>query len=340
LTPVAEQEPMPQHLPPIATPERTAVLLGSSAFSVSILEALLTGPVRVQAVVTRPDRPAGRGRRRHSTPVKEVALKHGLTVLEPERVNAPESVRELRELAPDLLVLAAYGQILSPEVLAVPRRAPLNVHPSLLPRYRGAAPVAWALLRGERETGVTIIRMSEEVDGGYILAQAATPIGQEETAGDLETRLAQLGARLLLETIGRLDEALAQSRPQGPAPEDGSAFAPRLTKAEGLVDWSRPVENIRNQVRGLNPWPGAYGLLRHDGDTLRVKLLRVKARSEPSNGAPGTVMRVTKDHLLVQAGGGVIDIRELQAAGGRRMDVSAFLRGHPVKEGDRFVGGQ
>ena len=331
---------MPQQRPPTATPERTAVFLGSSAFSVPILEALLTGVVRVRTVVTRPDQPAGRGRRFHSTPVKQAALKHGLTVLEPEQVNAPESVRRLRTLAPDLLVLAAYGQILGREVLAVPRVAPLNVHPSLLPTYRGAAPVAWALLRGEQETGVTIIRMSEEVDGGRILAQEATPIEEGETAGDLEARLAELGARLLLEALGRLDDALTEARPQGPTPEDGSALAPRLSKAQGLVDWGRSAETICSQVRGLTPWPGAYGFLRGDGDTLRVKLLRVKARREVSSGMPGTVTRVTKDDLLVQAGEGVVDIRELQPAGGRRMDVSAFLRGHQVKEGDRFVGTQ
>ncbi len=323
-----------------ATPNRTAVFLGSGTFSVPVLEALLAGGARVRAVVTRPDRPCGRGRRRHSTPVKQAAVEHGLLVLEPERADAPEAVTGLRELAPDLLVVAAYGQILSPQVLAVPRVAPLNVHPSLLPKYRGAAPVAWALLRGERETGVSIIRMSEEVDGGPLLAQQATSIGEDETAGELEVRLSQLGARLLTEALGRLSEALAEARPQGPPPQDGSAHAPKLSKAEGLVDWSRSAEEIHNRVRGLNPWPGAHSFLRHDGDLLRVKLLRVKVRRGPARRSPGTVVQVSKDVLLVEAADGLVDVRELQPAGKRAMQVRAFLRGHQVREGDRFVGGQ
>ena len=321
-----------------ATPNRTAVFLGSGTFAVPILEALLAGAARVRAVVTCPDRPSGRGRRPHPTPVKQVALEHGLLVLEPERVNASESVTALRELAPDLLVTAAYGQVLSPEILAVPRVAPLNVHPSLLPRYRGAAPVAWVLLRGEHETGVTIIRMSEEVDGGLLLAQEATPIGEDETAGELEVRLSQLGARLLTETLGRLTQALAAARPQGPPPQDGSARAPKLSTAEGLVDWNRSTEEIHNWVRGLNPWPGAHGFLRHDGGLLRVKLLRVKSRRGRPRRAPGTVVQVSKDVLLVEAADGLVDVRELQPAGGRAMAVQAFLRGHQVREGDRFVG--
>lgn len=309
-----------------------------------VLEGLLEAGWAVRAVVTRPDRPAGRGRRPRPTPVKEAALRWGVEVLEPERINAPEAVAGLRRLAPDLLVLAAYGQVLGPEVLAAARLAALNVHPSLLPRYRGAAPVAWALLRGERETGVTIIRMTEEVDGGDILAQEATAIAEEETAGELEARLARLGAGLLLRTLARLDEALAGARPQGPPPKDGSALAPRLTKADGLLDWSRPAEEIRNRVRGLNPWPGAYSFLEQPGGLLRVKLLRVRSRPPEEAGAspptrPGTVVRVGKDSLWVQAGRGVVDVRELQPAGRRPMEVSAFLRGHRVSEGDRFVEG-
>jgi methionyl-tRNA formyltransferase len=258
-------------------------------------------------------------------------------VLEPERVNAPEAVARLRELAPDLIVLAAYGQILGGELLSIPRVAPLNVHPSLLPKYRGAAPVAWALLRGERETGVTVTRMTEEVDGGQILAQEATVIGEDETAGELEARLALLGARLLAETLGRLEEALAQARPQGPPPTDGSGQAPRLTKEQGRVDWQLSAEAICRHVRALTPWPGAYSFLCHEQRPVRLKLLSVAACDRASSEPSGTVVQVLADALLVQTGGGLVAVREVQPAGGRAMDVGAFQRGHQVREGDVFV---
>jgi len=291
-------------------------------------------------VVTRPDRPAGRGRRRQPTLVKETAAAHGLEVFQPEQVSAPEALGRLRALKPDLLLLAAYGQILSADVLAVAELAAINVHPSLLPKYRGAAPIAWALLRGEKETGVTIITMTEEVDAGLVLAQEATPVGEDETAGDLEPRLAKLGARLLVSTLGRLDEALTQARPQGPSPTDGSATAPRLSKADGLVDWTRPAEELCNRVRGLTPWPGAYSFLQRDGAGERVKLVRVAAVVEGTEQPPGAVVAVSADALLVQTGRGLLSIRELQPAGKRVMEVSAFLRGHAVKEGDHFGGHQ
>ena len=324
---------------PRSTREWTTVFFGSGAFSVPVLEALLRGPARVSAVVTRPDQPAGRGRRARPTPVKALAAQQGIAVLEPKRVNAPEAVAQVRELAPELIVLAAYGQLLGGGLLSIARIAPLNVHPSLLPKYRGAAPVPWAILRGERETGVSVIRMTEEVDGGQILTQEATAIGEDETAGELEARLALLGARLLGETLGRLEQALAQARPQGPAPTDGSAQAPRLTKGEGQVDWRLSAEAICRRVRGLAPWPGAYSFLRHDGRLLRLKLLRVST-SEGASGEPaGTVVRVLPDALLVQAGEGLVALREVQPAGGRVMDVAAFQRGHQVKQGDVFVDG-
>ncbi len=292
-------------------------------------------------VVTRPDRPAGRGRRLRPTPVKEFALKHGLHLLEPERINAPPVVPQLRQLEPDLLVLAAYGQLLSGGVLALPRVAPVNVHPSLLPHYRGAAPVAWALVRGETETGVTIIVMDEDVDAGFILAQERCPIGPQETAGELEARLAELGARVLLDTLERLEEALAQARPQGPPPEDGSALALRLTKADGRLEWRRPAEELHNLIRGLTPWPGTYSYWLHDGELVLVKVLRARVHEQgaAADRPPGTVVTVTKEALLVQTGDGLLGLEEVQPAGGRAMEVSAFLRGHRVKEGDRFVDG-
>jgi methionyl-tRNA formyltransferase len=269
--------------------------------------------------------------------VKELAAERGIAVLEPKLVNAPEAVAQLRELAPDLIVLAAYGQILSGELLCLARVAALNVHPSLLPKYRGAAPVPWAILRGERETGVTVIGMTEEVDGGCILAQEATAIGEDETAGELEARLVSLGARLLTETLGRLEAALARARPQGPAPTDGSGQAPRLTKEQGQVDWRLSAEAICRRVRGLTPWPGAYSFLRHDGQLLRLKLLRVAGSEGSSSELSGTVVGVLADALLVQAGGGLVAVQEVQPAGGRAMDVAAFQRGHGVREGDVFV---
>jgi len=318
----------------------SVVFLGSGSFSVPILTALHGASPRALTVVTRPDRPRGRSRRPRPTPVKEAAEGLGLDVLQPERVNAPESVAELRGLSPELLVVAAYGQILSGDTLGVARKSAVNVHPSLLPRYRGAAPIQWALLRGETETGVTVISMTEEVDAGLILARQATPIGQDENAGELEARLAPIGAELLVDTLEHLDEALDQAQPQGPPPTDGSAMAPRLTKSDGLIDWTRAAEEIRCKVRAFTPWPGAYSVLRREGDTRRMTLLRVKAFADDTDRTPGVVVQASGDTLRVQTGAGVLDVRELQPAGGRPMPVSAFLRGHVVREGDSFVGRQ
>jgi methionyl-tRNA formyltransferase len=182
--------------------------------------------------------------------------------------------------------------------------------------------------------------MTEEVDAGRILARRATAVGNDENAGELEARLAAIGAELLVETLERLDDALDQAQPQGPPPTDGSAIAPRLTKSDGLIDWTRPAEEIRCQVRAFTPWPGAYSFLRREGATRRITLLRVKALADDTDRVPGVVVQGDGDVLRVQTGAGVLDVRELQPAGGRPMEVSAFLRGHVVREGDSFVGRQ
>jgi methionyl-tRNA formyltransferase len=260
--------------------------------------------------------------------------------LQPESINTPEGVRDLAAWQPELLVVAAYGQILSREVLAAAPLGGINVHASLLPKYRGAAPIAWAIYHGEKETGVTIIRMSVHLDAGDILAQASTAIGDDETAGELEARLAPMGARLAVDVIERMAAGPVQGVKQD---KSQATKAPKLQKEHGLLDWTRPSQAVCNQIRAMQPWPTAYTFLQRP-DHAPLRLIVFKARPAPEmtlttrDPSPGRVRAgAAGDQLFVESGGGNhIEILELQPAGKRRMSARAFLLGHPLRDGFRM----
>ena len=318
-------------------------MMGTGAFAEPTFQALLAGPHPVTGLVTNPDRPSGR-ERDMLRGMKKIALEYQVPVFQPECINTPEGVAGLRAFQPDLLVVAAYGQILSKDVLGVAPQGGINVHASLLPKYRGAAPIAWAIYHGETRTGVTIIRMSVHLDAGEMLAQEAIDIGPEETAGELESRLAPLGARLALGVIGQIATGTARGVQQDKAQV---TKAPKLTKEHGLIDWARPAQAVCNQVRAMQPWPTAYTFLHRQGQpTLRVILNRAVAspvRHDPAV-PPGSAFTDPPfpGSLFVAAGEvgpgerSVVQVVELQPAGKRRMSAAEFLRGHPVRPGDRF----
>lgn len=314
------------------------VMMGTGAFAEPTFQALLAGPHPVVGLVTNPDRPSGR-ERDMVRGMKRIAQAHALPVFQPEKINSPEGIAGLRGLAPDLLVVAAYGQILSREVLSVSPHGGINVHASLLPKYRGAAPIAWAIYHGESRTGVTIIRMSVALDAGDMLAQEAADIRPEETAGDLEQRLAPLGARLALRVVDEIAAGRSRGVKQDPA---AATKAPKLTKEHGLIDWTRAADEVCNQVRAMLPWPTAYTFLHRQGrEPVRLIVHRATPAEGPSRAAvpPGraVVSPDTAGRLLVAAGSGtVVEIRDLQPAGKRRMAASEFLRGHPPGAGDTF----
>jgi methionyl-tRNA formyltransferase len=287
---------------------------GTPAFALPTLRALLARH-RVVAIVTQPDRPRGRGQRAQASPVKTVALEHAIPVHEPLRLRDPGWPERLAEHAADVAVVVAFGQILPRAVLDAPRRGSINVHASLLPRYRGAAPIAWAIMRGERETGITTFQMDAGMDTGPILLQRPAPIGSEETAGELAERLAILGALVLLETLDRLDTLV-------PRPQDARAatFAPRLRKEDGLLDWTEPAATLAARVRGLNPWPGAVTL----GPSGRLLIWR--ARAIVGTGEPG-VLTAADGRLVVGTGAGLLWPIEVQPENRRAVDWEAYLRG-------------
>ncbi len=306
------------------------VMMGTGTFAEPTFTALLNGPHQVVGLVTQPDRTTGKERgstRQARRGLKELALERRLPVLQPENINTPEGAAQLAQLQPDLLVVAAYGQILSKDVLAVSAQGGINVHASLLPKYRGAAPIAWALYHGESMTGVTIIRMSVYLDAGDILAQEALLIGPEETAGELEERLAPLGARLTLDVIDRLTLG-----PIVGTQQDRSQVtkAPKLTKEAGLIDWNRPALAVCHHIRAMTPWPTAYTFL-HETDRSPMRWIIHKARLAMGTleGTSGSLI-VARDRLLVFTGEGYVKIDELQPAGKKRMTPGEFLRGHPL----------
>jgi methionyl-tRNA formyltransferase len=316
------------------------VMMGTGLFAAPTFAAILRSGHAVVGFFTQPDREIGaeRGSTRQTGPgLKELARLHGVPIFQPESVNTPDGVTSLAALAPDLLVVAAYGQILSKDILASARLGGINVHASLLPRYRGAAPIAWAILQGETTSGVTIIRMSVGLDAGDILAQEAVAIGPDETAGELETRLAELGGRLASETVARLAS--------GPVPgtlQDKALVtkAPKLTKEQGLIDWSRSADQVCCQVRAMQPWPTAYSFL-HRGQQPPYRIMLCRARAILNDGTSYSsgkvdVAAAAQGRLLVAAGSGKVEISELQPAGKRRMTGADFLHGYRPGEGDWF----
>jgi methionyl-tRNA formyltransferase len=317
------------------------VMMGTGTFAEPTFQALLQSSHQMVGLVTQPDRPVGQERgstRQIGLGMTTIAREHFISVFQPESINTPEGIEGLRAFNPDLLVVAAYGQILSKDVLSVPAHSGINVHASLLPKYRGAAPVAWAIYHGETRTGVTIIRMSVSLDAGDILAQESVEIGPEETAGELESRLAELGAKLAVRVVDQIAAGTAKGIKQD---KSQVTKAPKLTKEHGLIDWSRTGREICNQIRAMQPWPTAY-TFRHRKDQSPMRLIIHRAtwrESGDENLAPGEA--VVKPHesgrLTIAAGGRtLVEILDLQPAGKRRMSAAEFLRGHPLHVGDRF----
>lgn len=306
------------------------VFFGTPQFAVPTLARLLASPHEVVAAVTQPDRPRGRGQRVIAGPVKALAVSHGIPVLQPDRLKAPAFLQALGACSPDLGVVAAYGKILPEEVLQVPRLGLINVHASLLPRWRGAAPVERAVMAGDRETGVTIMRVVRALDAGGMLASAGRPIGPEETAEQVEADLSELGAGLLVEIVDALAAGTAVETPQD---ESLVTYAPRLTKEEGLIDWAQPAIAVHNQVRGLQPWPHAFAFLRG------ARFILLRTVPEPVGGSerlPGTIVEASRDVLRVATGVGHLRILQIQAEGRRPMAAREFLAGHRLAPGDRF----
>lgn len=307
------------------------LFFGTPAFAVPSLTALATSSHTVAGVVTQPDRPKGRGHRVVSSPVKATATTFGLPVFQPERLADPELLAALRALAPDLGVVVAYGRILPVELLSLPRLGMINVHASLLPRWRGAAPVHRAILAGDTTSGVTIMRVVKALDAGPILATQAVAIAPDETSAELEARLAAVGAQHLRAVVDRLADGPI---PEIPQDDRLSNYAPRLQRDERQVNWARPAPEIHNQIRGLQPWPMAAAKL----GGRRVLLLRSAAVDVPDSGAePGTILRVEPDALLVAARPGAVRLLAIQPEGRPVMSVRDFLNGHVVVAGERLT---
>lgn len=302
------------------------IFMGTPDFAVGTLEEVIRGGHQVLGVVTQPDKPKGRGKTLLPTPVKETALKYGIPVFQPRRVREPEFVETLRALEPEVIVVAAFGQIITKEILEMPKYGCINVHASLLPAYRGAAPIQWAVIRGEKESGVTIMQMDEGLDTGDMIDKVIVPLEEEETGGSLFEKLSQAGAKICVKVLKDLEEGKAVRTPQ-PA-ESTTPYAAMIDKKMGEIDWSRPAKEIEQLIRGLNPWPSAY--TRFQGKNL--KLWRSRVVEKESGQQPGTVAEVTKESFLVQTGCGMLQILELQLEGKKRMDAASFLRGASVQE--------
>jgi len=305
------------------------IFLGTPEFAVPSLKKLLASRYEVCAVVTQPDRPAGRGRRIQASPVKLLAAAHGLPVHQPEKIRNAEHQAALASYAPDFLVVVAFGQILPRWLLETARLAPVNVHASLLPRYRGAAPVNWAILNGEEITGITIMRMDEGMDTGDILSQAQVQIEKGESAETLEEKLSLLGGKLLAETIEKIKKGEISPIPQD---HTRATYAPPLKKEDGKIDWRREAELIDRQVRAFNPWPGAFTRW---NDRL-LKVYRGEVRKHPRPEEAGRVIWVGSDFIEVATGKDSFIIKEVQLEGKRRMGVREFLLGHPITIGTIF----
>ena len=302
------------------------VFLGTPSFAVPTLEGVLAAGHEVPLVVTQPDRPKGRGQAVASSPVKECAVRHGVEVFQPERVRRPESVERLARVKSEAMVVVGYGQIIPQSILDLPPHGILNVHASLLPKYRGAAPVQWAIANGEKITGVTIMKIDAGLDTGDMLLKGETGIGPEETAPEVAERLAAMGAKLLLETLERLDEISPEKQEAALA-----TYAPILKKEDGRIDWNRSASEVHDRIRGLQPWPGGYTSLR--GQTLHIW----KSRPAGEGDLPPGRLRVEKRRLLAGCGEGTgLELREVQLEGKKRMDAWAFANGQRLTDNDQF----
>ncbi|MBW1675286.1 MAG: methionyl-tRNA formyltransferase [Deltaproteobacteria bacterium] len=302
------------------------IFMGTPDFSVPTLRALHENQYDVLAVVTQPDRPKGRGRRLVPPPVKEVASTLGYSVLQPLGIKEPWFIEKIIALDPDLFVVVAYGRILPGSFLSIPHLGAINIHPSLLPKYRGPAPIQWAIINGEQETGVTTMWMDEGMDTGDILLSSKVPIRPDDTSGSLHRRLAEVGAQLLIETLTKLKSADFVGKPQD---KSGATYAPLLKKKDGRIDWTRDARSVDAFIRGMTPWPGAFTFL--FGKRLRV--LKAKDLQKAAREKPGTVLEGFPGDFNIATGRGILAIEEVQLESAKRLPVEDFLRGCPVPAG-------
>ncbi|MDO4324485.1 MAG: methionyl-tRNA formyltransferase [bacterium] len=311
------------------------VFMGTPDFAVPTLDALIKGGHDVLAVVTQPDKPKGRGKAVLMTPVKEKAVACGILVYQPARVRDESFLQVLRDLAPDVIVTAAFGQILSKTLLEIPKYGCVNVHASLLPMYRGAAPINWVIINGEKETGITTMQMDTGIDTGDILEQRVVAIAPDETAGSLSEKLSIAGGELILSTLKKLEEGTL-----APVAQEGeTCYVKMLHKAQGDIDWTKDAASIERLVRGLNPWPSAY--TQYEDKTVKIWAADVVAcdAEDAAHRQAGCVWKVTKDRIYVQTGKGSLAIREIQLQGKKRMDTASFLRGFSMEPGVCFQKG-
>ena len=306
------------------------IFMGTPDFSVGTLEALVEAGHEVVLAVTQPDKPKGRGKEMQFTPVKECALRHGIPVFQPKKVRDPECVEELKKYQADVCVVIAFGQILPKEILEMTPYGCINVHASLLPSYRGAAPIQWAVIRGEKISGVTTMQMDEGLDTGDMLEKTEIILDEKETGGSLHDKLAEAGAKLCVHTLDKLVQGDLTPQKQGESPTE---YARMLDKKLGDINWEQSAVEIERLIRGLNPWPSAYT----DWNGKTMKIWEADAvPGENTEKAPGTITDVTKDDFAVQTGDGQLRVRVLQIPGKKRMEADAFLRGYQVKVGEHL----
>ncbi|MBD5556530.1 MAG: methionyl-tRNA formyltransferase [Roseburia sp.] len=305
------------------------IFMGTPDFAVETLEEIIKAGHEVALVVSQPDRAVGRSKALKYTPVKACALEHGIEVYQPEKVKDPACVEYLQKYQPDIIIVEAFGQIIPKAILDMPKFGCVNVHASLLPKYRGAAPIQWAVIRGDRVTGVTTMRMDEGLDTGDMIMKEEVVIREDETGGSLFERLSEVGAKLCVKTMAAIEDGTAEYTPQDPSKATHTA---KIQKELGSIDWSMDAAEIECLIRGLDPWPSAYTRL--DGKT--IKIWKAKVIPENMSREPGRIVAVERDRILVQTGNGVLALLEVQLEGKKRMMVEAFLNGYPVSEGTFF----
>lgn len=311
---------------------KNVVFMGTPDFAVGTLQALIDCErYQVQAVFTQPDKPKGRGKAVQMTPVKEVAVEAGIPVYQPLKIREPEYFEVLKELNPDAIIVVAFGQIIPKAILDLPEYGCINVHASLLPMYRGAAPIQWAVINGDKESGVTTMRMDEGLDTGDMILKETVVLAEDETGGSLFDKLSATGAALLIKTLDAINDGTAVYEKQ---PEESpTAYAAMLNKKDGAVDWTKPAAEIECLICGLNPWPSAY--TKYRGKTLKLWAAQVEENGV-SQVQPGMAAEVTKTSLKIQTGKGLLSVTEVQPEGKKRMAIDAFLRGYPVENGEKF----
>ena len=302
------------------------VFMGTPDFSVGTLRELAKAGHEIAGVISQPDKPKGRGKNLQPTPVKEAAMELGLPVYQPQKVRDPEFIQVMKELNPDVIVVVAFGQIIPKEILHMPKYGCINVHASLLPAYRGAAPIQWAVINGDKVSGVTTMQMNEGLDTGDMIMKTEVPLAEDETGGSLHDKLAKAGAKLCVETLKALEDKTATWETQGESP---TAYAKMLDKKLGDIDWSKSAKAIECLIRGLNPWPSAYT----DWNGKVMKIWEAKVLDENTDATTGTIVKVEKDGFSVQTGDGLLKVLVLQIPGKKRMEADAFLRGYQIETG-------